>query len=280
MNRKKVYYLFLLPSVILFTFTILIPFLSGIHIAFTNWDGVSKAYEYVGLRNFARIFRDKKVILPIRTTFLYAFCYTGLNNILALSLALLLNQKIKGQKFFETVFFVPMALSAVLAAFVWSFIYKDVFNELFGINSLIGNPKTALAGIILMALWNTVGSNMMIYTAGLNNISDDYYEAAAIDGAGGLSRFRYITLPMLMPSFTICITLTFTTALREFGTVMAATGGGPAGSTETLAIYIYRNLFSFQKAGYGQAVAILFMFLLVIIGTVLTRFFRSREVDI
>jgi raffinose/stachyose/melibiose transport system permease protein len=116
--------------------------------------------------------------------------------------------------------------------------------------------------------------------AGLSNIPVVYREASEIDGANFIQQFRHITLPMLIPSFTICVTLTFTGSLREFATVMAATGGGPAGYSETIAIFIYRNLFSFQKAGYGQAASLLFMLLLVIAGGLLARFFRSREIEV
>lgn len=173
-----------------------------------------------------------------------------------------------------------MALSQVLAAFVWSFIDKNIIADALGTNSLLGSPKTVIIGIVIIALWNQVGSNLMIYIAGIANISKDYYEAAEIDGAGNWQTFRYIMVPMLGPSFTMCIVLTLTTALREFGTVMAATGGGPAKSSQTVAIFIYQNLFTYQKAGYGQAVGIVFMIILVILGTTLNRFFRNREVEV
>ena len=279
MKSKKSYLLFALPSALLFTFAIVIPFIMGINIAFTDWDGISQTYHYNGLTNFKTFFTDKSVLQPIKNTFIYGIGYTALNNLLSLVLALLLNKWIKGSKILKTVFFIPMVLSSVLAAFVWGFIYKDVFSAVFGINSLLGNPSTVIPGIIIIALWNAVGSNLIIYMAGLDNIPDMYYEASAIDGATLWQQFRYVTLPMLIPTFTICITLTFTTALRAFGTVMAATGGGPAGSSETLAIYIYKNLFSFQKAGYGQAVSFVFMIMLALIGTLMLRFFRKREVE-
>lgn len=285
MRRKKeardtkIYFLFVLPSILLFVFAILYPFLSGIHIAFTNWDGISKTYDYVYFKNFIKLFQDKSIIRAIKNTLLFAFGYTALNNILALALAVFMMKKIFGKKIIKTIFFIPMALSQVLAAFVWSFIDKQVIANLLGTRSLLGNPKLVLLGIIIIALWNQVGSNLMIYIAGLNNISSDYYEAAKIDGAGEWQMFRYIMVPLLGPSFTMCIVLTLTSALREFGTVMAATGGGPAKSSETVAIFIYQNLYSYQKAGYGQAVAIVFMILLVVIGTSLNRFFRNREVE-
>lgn len=282
-TKKKnvwVYFAFLVPSLILFIFTMVYPFLSGVHLAFTDWDGISRTYNYVGLKNFINLFRDKSILGSIKNTLIFAILYTSLNNVLALTLAVFLSKKIRGKNVLKTIFFVPMALSQVLAAFVWSFIDKNIVADALNTNSLLGSPKTVIIGIVIIALWNQVGSNLMIYIAGIANISKDYYEAAEIDGAGEWQTFRYIMVPMLGPSFTMCVVLTLTTALREFGTVMAATGGGPAKSSQTVAIFIYQNLFTYQKAGYGQAVGIVFMIILVVLGTTLNRFFRNREVEV
>lgn len=279
-RNSLIYFGFLIPSMLLAVAAIVYPFFSGVNIAFTDWDGISRDYHYVGLDNFVKLLKDRSILRSIRNTLCYSIGYTSLNNILALTLAVFLNNKIRGKAALKTIFFVPMALSAVLSAFVWSFIDRNVIAVLLGTKSLLGSPKTVIPGVIIIALWNQVGSNLMIYIAGLMNISKDYYEAAKIDGAGGWQLFRYIIAPMLGPSFTMCITLTLTSSLREFATVMAATGGGPAKSSETVAIFIYQNLFSFQKAGYGQAVAIVFMLMLVTVGTLLNRFFRNREVEV
>jgi ABC-type sugar transport systems, permease components len=278
-KNNLIYFLFIVPSIILFIFTIGYPFFSGLNIAFTDWDGISKTYNYVGLRNFVRLFKDDSILHSISNTLIFAIGYTTLNNILALTLAVFLNKQLPGKNIIKTIIFIPMALSPVLAAFVWSFIDKNISSTLLGTESLLGNPDTVIAGIIIIAIWNAVGSNLMIYIAGLTNISTDYYEAARIDGAGEWQTFHYIMLPLLGPSFTMCITLTLTSSLREFATVMAATGGGPAKASETVAIFIYQNLFSYEKAGYGQAVAIVFMLILMLIGTALSRFFRNREVE-
>lgn len=278
-KQKKYYLAFILPSFLVLLFAYFIPFISGMNIMLTDWDGISSSYNYIGLDNFAKLFTDKSILRPIRITLTYGLIYTLLNNLFALTIAVFLDKFVIGKRFIKTVFFIPMVLSAVLSSFIWGYIYKDVFSELFGIKSLLGNPKTALLGVIIIALWNSVGSNLIIYIAGLTNISKIYYEAANIDGASGWQQFRYITLPLLVPTFSICITITLTTSLREFATMLAATGGGPAGSTETLAIYIYNNLFSFNRAGYGQAIAFVFMLILVTIAFLLTRFFRSREVE-
>lgn len=278
MKKTKGFFWFLLPSILLLGFAVAIPFFSGLNIAFTDWDGISKEYSYIGLENFVRIFKDKNIISSIKVTLLFAIGYTLLNNILSLLLAILLKQKFKGNGLIKTVFFVPMALSAVLAAFVWGFIDRNIFSEFFG-SSMLGSPDTVIIGIIIISLWCGIGSNIMVYLAGLTNIPGDYYEAAAIDGATGWAAFKNITLPLLGPSFTMCITLTLTSALREFGVTMSATGGGPARSSEMISIFIYKNLFSYQKAGYGQAVALVFMVILMALGIGLTRFFRSKEVE-
>lgn len=277
-KKRMGYFVFLIPSLILFTFCVIYPFFSGIHLAFTDWDGIARSYDYVGIDNFIRLFSDKKVVAPIQNTVIYGVAVTAINNVLALSLAIILSKKLKGKAFFKTSFFIPLAISAVLASFVWKYIDSNMFSMVLG-KSLLGSRRTVLTGIIIISLWNNLGSNIMIYMAGLTGIPKDYMEAAMIDGANSRKRFWNVTVPMLMPSFTICITLTLTSSLREFGTVLAATGGGPAGSSETVAILIYNYMFKYSRAGYAQAVSLVFMAFLVIIGLALTKFFRSKEIE-
>lgn len=262
----------------MFGFCIVYPFLSGIQLAFTDWNGISREYNFVGLDNFVKLLSDRNVVQPIRTTVIYGVGVTAINNILALFLAVNLSKKLKGKAFFKTTYFIPLAISAVLASFVWKYIDSNLFSEILG-RSLMGRRETVLIGIIIISLWNNLGSNVMIYMAGITGISKDYDEAAMIDGANGRQRFFHVTIPMLMPSFTICVTLTLTSSLREFGTVLAATGGGPAGSSQTVAILIYDYMFKYSRAGYAQAISLVFMVFLVVIGLVLTKFFRSREVE-
>lgn len=278
MKLAKGYFWFLVPSIILFVFTTAYPFFSGINIAFTNWDGISNTYDYVWFKNFTDMFHDANILKSIRVSITYALVYTVLNNILSLFLAIVLQKKFKGSGIFKTIFFIPMALSAVLAAFVWGFIDRNILSNVLG-HSLLGSRETVVIGIILIALWCGIGSNIMVYMAGLSNIPADYYEAASIDGATPWKQFIKITLPLLGPSFTTCITLTLTSALREFAIPMSATGGGPARSSEMISIFIYNNLFSYQKAGYGQAVSLVFMVVLMALGIGMTRFFRSKEVE-
>lgn len=277
--RKNMgYFVFLIPSIVLFAFCVAYPFLSGIQLAFTDWNGISREYNYIGLANFAQLFTDRNVVEPIKTTLIYGITVTMINNILALSLAMILSKKMKGKTLFKTSFFIPLAISSVLASFVWKYIDSNLISSIIG-SSLLGSRATVLIGIIIISLWNCLGSNIMIYMAGLTTIPNDYMEAAMIDGANAWQRFRNVIVPLLTPSFTICITMTLTSSLREFGLVMAATGGGPAGSSETFAVLIYNYMFKYSKAGYAQAISLVFMVVLVVIGLSLNKYFRTREVE-
>ncbi len=275
---KKGYVVFVIPSIVLFAFCVAYPFISGFPLAFTDWDGISRTYNYIGLSNFKMLFTDRDVLMPLKNTLVYGIGVTVLNNIFALSLASVLSKRMRGIKFFKTVYFMPLAISAVLASFVWRYIFSSMLSNITG-QSLLSSKSTVLIGIMIISLWNNLGSNTMIYIAGLAGVPDDYREAAMIDGANRRQIFWNVVIPMLMPSFSICITLTLTSSLREFGLVLAATGGGPAGSSQTMSLLIYNNMFKYSNAGYAQAISLVFMIALIIIGLALNKFFRSREVE-
>lgn len=281
MNQYKKsfqYFVFLIPSIALFAFCIVYPFLSGFGLAFTNWDGIARTYDIIYFDNFVKLFSDQNVLQPIKNTLFYGITVTILNNIFALALATVLSKSFRAKAFFKTSIFVPLAISAVLAAFVWRYIDSNILYQVTG-SSLLGGRNTVLWGIIIISLWNNLGSNTMIYIAGMTTIPVDYTEAAMIDGANSWQRFCNITLPMLTPSFTVCVTMTLTSSLREFATVMSATGGGPAGSSETFALTIYNYMFKYSRAGYAQAISLVFMVVLVVIGLALNKFFRNMEVE-
>lgn len=281
--RKKtglVSYAFTFPSLFFFGLALLIPFLMGFNIAFTDWNGVTKDYNYIGLENFIKIFHDSRLINPMRNTIIYALISVIFSNLVTLGLAVLFNS-IKGKtgNIARLCVFVPCCLSGVLSAFIWKFLYRFVLSAMTGLDSPLGSTFWVLPAVMVIALWNGAGINMLIYFAALKNVPQDLYEAALIDGATKWQRFKSVTIPMIMPAFTICITLTFTNGLKEFGTVMSATGGGPARASETISMYIYNNLYSYSKAGYGQAISLVFLLFLVIAGNLLTNFFRKREVE-
>lgn len=274
-------YLFVVPALVFFTFAIVIPLCMGIHIAFTDWNGITKDYNYVGLQNFVTMFRDKRIMKPIENTLVFALLGTVTSNVASLGLALLVNQKMKKLcGIAKIIFFIPVCFSAILTAFLWGFIYRTVLPDLFGIKSLLGSKKWVIPAITVMGVWNTCGTNMLIYLAGLKSVPTDLYEACMADGANAWQRFWNITIPLLMPSFSICVTISLTSWLREFAMTLSSTGGGPAGYSRTISIYIYENLYEYNKAGYGEAISLFFVLCLVILGNLVSSFFRRREVEV
>lgn len=277
-NRAAVW--FTVPSLIFFSIALLIPFVMGINIAFTDWNGVAKEYNYVGIQNFVRMLSDSRLVAPAKNTLILAVIGVVINNVVTLSLALLFT-KFRGRfgNICRLIVFIPCCLSGVLSAYVWKFIYRFVLSAVTGLSSPLGSMFWVLPAIVVIGLWNGAGINMLIYYAALRNVPQELVEAAIVDGAGRGQVFRKITIPMITPAFTICITMTFTSMLKEFGTVMSATGGGPARASETISMYIYENLYTYSKAGYGQAISFVFLAFLVIAGNLMTNFFRKREVE-
>lgn len=283
-KRKKIkekfwYFVLFFPGFAIFLFSVVIPFLSGIQVSFTNWDGIGQSMKYVGLKNYLLLIKSADFWNATGHSFYFAILITVANNILSLAVALGLNRAFRGRGLLRTVFFFPTCLSTVLAAFIWRFLFRESLAPLFGGVSLLGNYRTAIPGIVMIALWNGLGINIVIYLAGLSNISRELYEAATVDGATAWQSFRSVTIPMLMPSITVCVTMTLIGGLKEFATTMSATGGGPGKASEMVSIYIYKNLYSYYQAGYGQAVAIVFVLILIVCGGILSKLLRSREVE-
>ncbi len=284
MNRKVkeklINFSFLLPVLFFFGFSIIIPFFSGLNIALTDWNGVSKELNYVGFQNFINIFSNADIVQPIKNTICYTLIVTIAGNVLSLLLALAINRKFVARAFARTAFFLPTAVSVVLAVFIWGYIFRDVFRSLFGMNSLLGQKSTVILGIAIIHMWIDVGINMLVYLSSLTTVPRELYESAELDGATKTQQFFRVTLPMIVPAFTTCITLSLTYGLREFATPYAATQGGPAGASVTMGIYIYNHLMSYNKAGYGQAISVVFTIALVLIGGGLSGALRRKEVEV
>ncbi len=285
MNTKKLWiefekFTFLIPALALFIFVIAIPFIQGIGISMTNWDGIGKDYDFVGFKNLLLLFKDEAAITPIKNTLLYTVLVVVLVNAIGLMLAIGLNQKFRGANLLRSAIFSPMVTSLVLAAFVWTYLYLDVFPLLFGIKGLLGSVDTVMYGIIFICVWRDSGLAMVIYYAGLQSIPEELDEAARIDGANIFQKFKTITFPMLAPAFTTCITLWLGWCLKVFDYPMAATSGGPGDASTTFAIYVYNYMFPFNKAGYGQMAALVMMACVILISSVTTSFLRRREVEL
>lgn len=273
-------FVFIVPVLTFFSFSILIPFISGIGLSFTDWDGFSREKNFVGMENYVNLFTNPAVLTPIRNTLVYTLLTTVFGNLTSLLFALGINRKFKGRSFCRIAFFLPTAISMVLASFIWRFIFRDLFKQIFGMKNLLGQTSTVLIGLTMIHMWIDVGINMLVYLSALQTIPQAIIEAAQIDGANVRQIFFKVVLPMIVPAFTTCVTLAVTFGLKEFALPMTATQGGPMNASVTIGMYIYNNLMSYKRAGYGQAVAIMFAIALVGIGGLISGALRKREVEL
>ncbi len=280
LKKQLIEFSFLAPALIIFIIFVVIPFLQGIPISFLKWDGMSEAKTFVGLSNYARIFRDTNVINATKNTVLFTFLTVIIANVLGLLFALLISKASRFNNIVRTLIFMPFCLSLVLSSYVWRYIYSDVFYGIFGIPSPLGSAVWVMVGLAIISIWRDSGYCMIVYIAAIQGISQDYYEAADIEGCSRWKKFTSITLPLIAPAITANITLLFAWGMKVFDYPMAATLGGPGRSSETLAMLIYNNLFTYFRAGYGQAIAIVFTICIFVFSTAITKILRRREVEI
>lgn len=268
---------FVLPALLLFVFVLVAPFLQGVGVAFTNWDGFSPTYDFVGLKNLRVLLTDSQLLLPIKNTLLFTGVTVVCVNVLGLAVAIGLNQKIKGAALMRTIMFMPIVTSITMASIIWKYIYSDVFPLALGFSSPLASKEWVMLGISAICIWRDVGFAMVIYYAALKGIPEELIEASTIDGANAWQRFWHITFPLISPAVTTNIVYWICWGLQVYAYVATATGGGPAGSSETVAMYVYNYTFPFQKAGYGQMAGLVMMFCIYIISTTVTRILRKRE---
>ena len=271
---------FLVPALIMFIFFVLLPFLQGIPIALSSWDGFSPNREFIGFQNFKYLVEDPYIIKSLLRTLQFTIIYILFSNIIGLLLALLIKSTSKINQIVRTILFMPFVISLVLSAFMWSYLYSDVIFKLFEIPSPLGSVRWVILGLALVAIWRDSGYCMIIYIAALQSVPYEFYEAAEIEGAGKITRFFKITVPLIVPAFTANITLLLAWGLKVFDYPMATTNGGPGRASETIALYIYNNIFYYYKAGYGQAIALVFTLFIFIMSTLVTRSLRAKEISL
>ncbi len=277
-KKELVDFSFLVPALALFLFIIIIPLMKGIRYTFTDWDGLMPQFTYVGLKNYNTVFHDKDLIQPICNTIFFTLVTVVVINVLGLGIALAVNKEFKGVNIIKSIIFIPLVVSLVLVSQMWMYVYSDFFSMLKWKSPLI-NKNTAMLGLCIMSIWRESGLAMMIYLAGLKNIPAEINEAAIIDGANFWQRFKNVTIPFLAPAFTYCIPLWMAAGLRMYDYSFVATSGGPQHATETMAYYIYSYLFPYNKVGYGQTVAVIYLVVCIILSNIVTRTLRKREFE-
>ena len=271
---------FVLPTLLAFTIGFISPFIQGLYLSFCQFTTVNNA-TFTGLSNYQSALADSSFLSSFKFTVMFAVASIVLINVIAFTLALLLTRQLKGTNVFRTIFFMPNLIGGIVLGYIWQILINCIL-------SIVGQPLLALNssagywGLIILMCWQQIGYMMIIYIAGLQNVSDDLIEAAAIDGATPWETLWKVKLPMVMPSITICVFLTLTNSFKLFDQNLALTGGDPNHMTEMMALNIYQTFYAragAQWKGLGQSKAVLFCLLVIVISMIQLKATRSREVQ-
>lgn len=287
-KKNRLINLFYVPALALFAVFVVLPFIKGIYLSLTNWNGYSPSYKFVGLKNYARMLTDENVRTAFVNTIIYGFGSTLVQNVLGIAFAILLNKKFHGRSLIRTVIYLPVMIAPLIMGYIMYFFFtynngavNDVL-KLFGAQPVDWLAKGSRAVIILM-LVNSLqfaGISMVIYLAGLQNIPALYYDAAAIDGVNDRQRFFYVTLPLLMPAVTSSVTINLIGGLKLFDVISALTGGGPGYDTNSLSTLIHRLYFGSERAGYAAAVGLVFFVFIMIVSNIVVKALQKRQVEL
>ena len=277
---KKWWPIFVLPTFLAFIIGFIVPFLEGLYLSFCKFTTINKA-AWVGIGNYVKVFEDAQFWTSLGFTASFTVVSTILINVLAFAVALALTKGIKGTNVFRTVYFMPNLIGGIVLGYIWNILINCVLSlveqPLLGLNTPAG-----YWGLIILMAWQQVGYMMIIYIAGLQSVSPDLLEAAAIDGANSWQTLVKIKLPMVMSSVTICLFLTLTNSFKLFDQNLSLTGGEPNHATEMLALNIYNTFYARsgpQWKGIGQAKAVIFFVVVVIIALVQLKATSSKEVQ-
>lgn len=284
-NRSMSFWLFITPALFALTVVVFFPFLYGFFYTFTDWNGL-RATSFLGLENYLSIFQDRSFLDSMVFTIKFALTSIVLVNILGLSLAVLVTQKIKISTGLRTIFFMPNLIGGLILGFIWQFIFVsgfDAVGKLLNIEFLQGwlsTSETGFWGLVILNVWQYAGYIMIIYISYLQSVPQELLEAAEIDGANIFQRFWRIKFPLVAPAFTVSLFLTLSNAFKLYDQNLALTNGGPYGSTEMLAMQIYDTAFGRYEMAYAQAKAVIFFILVAFVALTQVYFNKKREVDL
>ncbi len=286
LKREIPWVLFILPALIVYCIVVVIPTAQTLGYSFTDYNGFSSDFSFIGLKNYLMVFQNKDALASIKNSLVYGISVPILVTLFAIPLALILNSNIKSKNILRAVFFFPSVISSLFLGYIWKFILSSSSTGL--INSLrlkagkdilllLADPKLAMIFLILITVWASTGWHACIYIANLQTISHDYYEAATLDGATAWHKFRYITFPMLAPSMTSSVLLLLTGNLKAYDLPYALTGGGPGNSTTMITQTIIEEGVTANRVGYASSMSFIFLILIAVITVSLTAYMNKRE---
>lgn len=260
-----------------FTLGFIVPFIMGIYLSFCEFTTITDA-KFVGLKNYIRIFSDSTFTHALWFTALFTVVSVLAINVLAFAIAMLLTKGIRGTNAFRTVFFMPNLIGGIVLGYIWQILLNGILGH-FG-KTLTYSASYGFWGLVILMCWQQIGYMMIIYISGIQNIPGELIEAAKIDGATAPQVLRYVTIPMVMPSITICTFLTLTNSFKLFDQNLALTAGEPSNSSQMLALNIFETFYTRTGwEGAGQAKAVIFFIIVAIIAVAQNRITRSKEVQ-
>jgi raffinose/stachyose/melibiose transport system permease protein len=285
--NKGWYALFTVPLLIIFASVVIIPFIMGIAYSFFDWDGIkANPMIFVGLENYIDLFSDERFRSSAWITIKFTILSVITVNTLGVAFALLVTSKLRTVNVARAMLFMPNLIGGLILGYIWQFIFADalkLIGEATGFEGVFFNwlldPDYALYATVFVFTWQMAGYMMIIYIAGIQGISNEVMEAAKIDGANYWQTLKSIILPLLMPSFTICLFLTLSFGFKIYDVNLSLTGGGPVNSTELFALHIYNEIFGYGNYGFGQAKAVVFFLLVALVTLTQVYITKKREVE-
>lgn len=284
LKRTKLY---LAPAFVVYTLLLIVPILGAFYLSFTDWNGISASFHVVGLKNYVDMLGDARLRNAIVVTLKITLIVSVTVNVLGLFIATLLNRAGRMINVLRSIFFLPYVISTVAISFIWLSIlsYTGVLNgilEMEGLGHLvtdyIGNTENAIKSICVIEIWRTLGFHMVLYLASIQTVPEELYEACTMDGGNSWQKFRYVTLPMIVPGITISVIMSVMTEMKQYDIVKVITNGGPGYSTETITYNIVTQAFGNNMLGYSSAIAVFLFFIIVAITLVQLKVMKKKEI--
>ncbi len=283
-------YLFIIPALALFLIFWIFPIFQLFFYSVTNFNGINYDYDFVGIKNYITLMREGTLVNAIKNTLIYAAIIVILSNLIGLTIAMLLNMKLRGKGLFRTCSYIPALFSAIVVGFIWSYVYMPESGmiasllNLIGLNgadfNIIGNYKTALYAIAIVEVWKGFGTTMIIYLAGLQTVDESLIEAGKIDGCSEWQLIHKIKLPLISATITINVILNVIAGLKAFDYSFIMTNGGPGKSTNTLMFTIYKIAFTDQMMGKASALSVVSFIVIIMITIFMLYIMNKREVEL
>ena len=286
MKKKSI--LFTIPAFLIYTVLMIVPIIGAFLLSFTDWNGISAAYNITGAKNYLDMLSDERLRNAIFVTLKITVVVAVTVNVLGLLIAMMLNRARRMTNVFRSIFFLPYVLSTVAISFIWLAIlsYTGVLNSLLdmvGLENLaadyIGNANNAIWSICVIEIWRMLGFHMVLYLASIQTVPQSLYEAYIMDGGSRWHQFRYVTLPMIVPGITISVIMSIMTEMKQYDIVKVITNGGPGYATETVTYNIVTQAFGNNMLGYSSAIAVFLFIVIAAISVLQIQLSKKLEVS-